>query len=111
MLSASPVLKSPLDYFEQRRTTLSLLENRLVSTQKNIIQRCNDQFLTNAAKLDALSPLKVLTRGYALTQTEDGTVIRSVKQLKTGDNIHIQVSDGSVSASVTQIEENVYGSK
>ena len=111
MLSASPVLKRPLDYFEQRKTTLSLLENRLVSAQKNIIQRCNDQFLTNAAKLDALSPLKVLTRGYALTQTEDGTVIRSVKQLKTGDNIHIQVSDGSVSASVTQIEENVYGSK
>ena len=108
VLSASPVLKSPLDYFEQRGKTLKLLENRLVSAENNIIQHHNKQFLTNASKLDALSPLKVLTRGYALTQTETGNVVRSIHQLKPGDNIQIQVSDGSVSASVTRIEENEY---
>lgn len=107
VLSDSPVLKGPLDYFKQREKSLKLLENRLVSAQSNIIQHHNKQFLTNASKLDALSPLKVLTRGYALTQTEAGNVVRSVHQLKPGDSIQIQVSDGSVSASVTRVEENV----
>ena len=108
MLSDSVVLKSPLDYFDQREKSLKLLENRLVAAENQIIQYHNKQFLTNASKLDALSPLKVLTRGYALTQKGDGTVVRSVNQVKMGDNIQIRVSDGSISASITQIEENVY---
>lgn len=111
MLSESPVLKSPLDYFVQQGKTLSLIENRLVSAQNHIIQFHNKEFLTNAAKLDALSPLKVLTRGYSLTHTTDGNVVRSVHQIKTGDNIQIRVSDGSVTASVTNIEENLNESK
>ena len=111
MLSESPVLKSPLDYFVQQGKTLSLIENRLVSAQNHIIQFHNKEFLTNAAKLDALSPLKVLTRGYSLTHTADGNVVRSVHQIKTGDNIQIRVSDGSVTASVTNIEENLNESK
>ena len=111
MLSESPVLKSPLDYFVQQGKTLSLIENRLVSAQNHIIQFHNKEFLTNAAKLDALSPLKVLTRGYSLTQTADGNVVRSVHQIKPGDSIQIRVSDGSVTASATHIEENLYESK
>ena len=111
MLAASPALQSPLDYFKQRGKSLKLLENRLVSVQDQIIQQHNKLFLTNAAKLDALSPLKVLTRGYALVETQDGSLIRSVKQINAGDDICVKVSDGSVSAFVTRIEENVYESK
>lgn len=108
ILSASSVLKSPLDYLTQREKSLKLIENQLITAENHIIQQHNTQFLTNASKLDALSPLKVLTRGYALTQKEDGNIVRTVHQLKAGDNVRIQVSDGSVSASVTHIEENVY---
>ena len=111
MLSASPVLKSPDDYFEQRKTALKLLENRLVAAESEKVQRSNNLFLSNAAKLDALSPLKVLTRGYSLTQAEDGSVVRSIHQLYPGDKIKIQLSDGIASASVTQTEENQYESK
>ena len=111
MLAASPALHSPLDYFEQRGKSLKLLENRLVSVQQQIIQYHNKLFLTNAAKLDALSPLKVLTRGYALVETQEGSIFRSVKQINTGDHICVKVSDGSVSASVTSVEENFYESK
>ena len=111
MLAASPALQSPLDYFEQRGKSLKLLENRLISAQNQIIQQHNKLFLTNAAKLDALSPLKVLTRGYALVETQEGCLIRSVKQISTGDNICVKLSDGSVSVSVTHVEENMYESK
>ena len=58
------------------------------------------------AKLDAMSPLKVLTRGYAMAQTEEGDVLRSVNQVNAGDQIKITVSDGTLSAAVTDVKEN-----
>lgn len=108
MLSSSPVLKSPFDYFEQQRKSLKLLENRLITTENHIIQQYNKQFIANSAKLDALSPLKVLTRGYSLTQTEEGKLVSSIQHVKPGDNINIRISDGFVSASVTSVEESIY---
>ena len=48
-----------------------------------------------------MSPLKVLTRGYAMAQGEDGAVLRSVSQVEAGDRLHIRVSDGTIHASVT----------
>ena len=111
MLSASPVLQSPMDYFRQRENALKLLESKLVSSQNQMIHKYNDRFLTYAAKLDALSPLKVLTRGYALVQTGEGQVLRSIKQVSPGDNISIKITDGSLSASVTQIKEEAYGTE
>ncbi len=111
ILSASPALQSPFEYLSQKRKTLKLLENRLVAAENQTIHHYNKQFLTNAAKLDALSPLKVLTRGYAMAQSEDGGVIRSVTQIVNGDTIRVRFHDGSVSASVTSVEENMYESK
>jgi exodeoxyribonuclease VII large subunit len=60
-------------------------------------RRSLDQF---AAQLDALSPLKVLGRGYAVAQDEKGKVLKSVKQLKQGTDFTLRVSDGSVDAKV-----------
>ena len=64
-------------------------------------------FIGLTAKLDAMSPMKVLTRGYAMTQTESGEVIRSVAQVATGENIRISLSDGCLNATVTDVKENV----
>ena len=111
MLSASPVLQSPLDYFKQQENALKLLQSRLLSSQNQMIHKHNDRFLTYAAKLDALSPLKVLTRGYALVQTGDGKVLRTVRQISPGDNISIKITDGSLSASVTKVKEEDYGTE
>ena len=57
------------------------------------------------AKLDAMSPLKVLTRGYSVTSNTDGSLIRSVSQLNTGDDVHVRLSDGSLTAKITEIKE------
>jgi exodeoxyribonuclease VII large subunit len=111
MLSASPALQSPFEYISQKGKALKLLENRLVAAENQTIHHNSKKFLTNAAKLDALSPLKVLTRGYAMAQSEDGDVIRSATQVTNGDIIRVRFHDGSVSASVTTVEENMYESK
>lgn len=106
MLSSSPALQSPDVYLIQRGKTLDLLSGRLLAAQNRAISRHNEQYLTLTAKLDALSPLKVLTRGYAMVQGEEGSVVRSVKQAKPGDNLDITLQDGSVTATVTQVKEN-----
>jgi len=106
MLSESPALQSPQGYLEQRSKSVELLRNRLTAAQSTVLNRHNQHYLTLAAKLDALSPLKVLTRGYAMVQDTGGEVIRSVKQTATGSKIEITLRDGTVSATVTQIKES-----
>lgn len=106
LLSAHPALQSPVGYLEQRRKSLELLKNRLVSSQAQGIHRAKNRYIGVTAKLDAMSPLKVLTRGYAMAQTEEGSVLKSVSQVNPSDNIKISISDGTLSAAVTEVKEN-----
>lgn len=104
VLSGSPALQSPTGYLEQRRKSLELLQNRLVSAETRTVERKNRQFIELTSKLDAMSPLKVLTRGYALVRREDGMVLKSVRQIEPGDRIKVSLSDGSLTAAVTEKE-------
>ena len=106
VLSNSAALQSPMGYLQQRQKSLELLQNRLTAAQNQCISRSNQRYIALTAKLDAMSPLKVLTRGYAMAQTGDGTVVRSVSQVKSGDQIGISFSDGKISATVTNVKEN-----
>lgn len=106
ILSSSPALQSPDAYLQQRYKNLELLQNRLTSAQNQCISRNNQRFIALTAKLDAMSPLKVLSRGYSMAQTGEGTVISSVNQVQCGDQIDISFSDGKVAATVTDVKEN-----
>ena len=106
VLAASPALQSPENYLQQRRKALSHLQSRLLSLQLQNINRYRNRYISSTAKLDAMSPLKVLTRGYSMTQANNGEIIRSVNQLTPGDQVRITVSDGTALASVISKEEN-----
>ena len=106
VLSASPALKSPTGYLEQKQKTLELLKNRLISAQNQNINRKSARYVALTAKLDAMSPLKVLTRGYAMAQTEDGDVLRSVEQVDLGQRMTVSLNDGTISATVMDKKEN-----
>ena len=105
MLARSPALQSPTGYIEQREKNLELLKNRLISAQNRNITQKNQRYIAAVSKLDAMSPLKVMTRGYSMAQTETGTVIRSVSQVELGERIRISFSDGRISATVMNKEE------
>ena len=105
MLARSPALQSPTGYIEQREKNLELLKNRLISAQNRNITQKNQRYIAAVSKLDAMSPLKVLTRGYSMAQTDTGTVIRSVSQVELGERIRISFSDGRISATVMNKEE------
>ena len=106
ILSQSPSLMSPVQYILQRRNALELLRGRVFTAQNRVIQNHKQKFIAATAKLDAMSPLKVLTRGYAMVQDENNTVIRSVQQIAVGETLHVSLSDGVVTTTVTEMKEN-----
>jgi len=106
VLSKHPALQSPDGYLRKKEQELELLKNRLVSAENQIISRSNQRYIALTSKLDAMSPLKVLTRGYSMTQTEFEDVIRSVSQVELGQRIYVSLSDGKLSATVMDKKEN-----
>ena len=95
-----PVLKSPLASFEGKKQNLELLRNRLVAAQSGRISAQRQRFVAQVGKLDAMSPMKVLTRGYAMVAKDDGTIVRSVRDVKPREPIAVRVSDGTIVATV-----------
>lgn len=105
VLSASQALRSPTGYLEQRSQSVELLKNRMVAAQNQNITRARQRFIAQISKLEAMSPLKVLTRGYSMAQTQRGEVVRSINQVELGERIRIRLSDGTISATVMNKEE------
>ena len=102
VLRASPTLQSPDMYIHQRRRELLILRERMIGLEKDIVGKSHRRYLTCVAKLDAMSPLKVMTRGYAITQREDQKIIRSVNDVKPGDRIIVRVIDGEITAATVK---------
>lgn len=105
VLSRSAVLQSPMGYIDQRVKDLQLLKSRMTASQNQAIARCNERCISLAATLDAMSPLKVLSRGYAMAQNVQGNVIRKAEQITVGETLQLQFFDGKVLATVTEKEE------
>ena len=111
MLAQSNCLQSPEAYLRQRSDALQSMRNRLVAAQEKIVHFHRQRFISHAAKLDAMSPLKVISRGYSLAQTDNGALLRSVRQVQPGDCITISLSDGKIDAAVSQVKEIGYESE
>lgn len=106
ILAQSQSLRSPDQYLLDRKKSLNLLSGKLVSAQSDLLHRYKQRFVADTAKLDAMSPLKVLARGYSMAKTEDGKILRSVKQINPGDQFSLQVNDGTIDAVAVQLKEN-----
>ncbi len=98
--SRKQVLQNPLIKINERQmlldSTFRIFENALMSSleeKKTALSVC-------ASRLEGLSPLGVLGRGFSVTKKADGTVVRSVDNVKSGDDISVTVSDGKLNAVV-----------
>ena len=102
------VLSSPYGYLNERRMLLSLLTQRLESATRRQTDDKRRRYAATAARLDALSPLKVLSRGYSMI-SDGETVIKSAKGLRLGQSLRVTFSDGSADCAVqgVQIKESV----
>ena len=106
LLSEASVLQRPDVYIVKQKDRLLGLKKQLAAAQSNIVSRYRQRFLTDTAKLDAMSPLKVLTRGYAMVESEEGMVVRSVRQLTAGSQVSIRLSDGTFDANIIHVKED-----
>lgn len=110
-LAASPALRSPESYLRERGKSLLLLKNRLISSYTHGNEKRRQRFIGLTAKLDGMSPLKVLTRGYAMVERPGGELLRSVRQSAEGERITVLLQDGSLDALVTEVKENLHESE
>ncbi len=121
------VLQSPGNYLADRRQTLDGLTEKLAGTmaqrltkeavrlslcqqqlghaQAKVLSDQRKRLDTAAARLDAMSPLKVLSRGYSITENDRGIAVVSAKTLKPGDHITVRFHRGSILAQVEQVRE------
>lgn len=104
-LAKKRVLTEPTAYLEDRRQDIDHLTHRLCAGMRAVTDGEGRRFGALAASLDALSPLKVLGRGYALAQTADGTVLRSAGQVETGETVHLRLAEGGLVCQVKEKEK------
>ena len=93
-------LQDPMNYVDDRRMELDRQRERLAAGLTAALGGTRQRFGSLAAKLDALSPLKVLGRGYAIPRKADGAVVRSVSDVSPGDGLMLRVADGELSCQV-----------
>lgn len=103
-----PVMQGPKEYFNERRMYLASLEDELVSNQNLFLERRRRQHAGLAAQLDALSPLKVLSRGYSMVSGPKG-VIKSVENISPGDGVTVVFSDGRGVCTVNEVIKDPLG--
>ena len=104
-LAQKRVLTDPTALIADKGMQLDHLQHRLAAAMRAVTDRESGRFAALAASLDALSPLRVLGRGYALAQTEDGTVLRSAAQTAVGERIRVRLAQGQLVCDVAETKE------
>ena len=100
------VLTDPAATLDNRRLELDRSRERLCTAQIQRLGKCRQDFVSLAAALEAMSPLRVLTRGYSIASDTDGNCLRSISQIGVGDKIHLRLSDGSADCRVENVKRS-----
>ncbi|PVX42879.1 exodeoxyribonuclease VII large subunit [Pasteurella langaaensis DSM 22999] len=97
--------KNPLPFRVQKQAqSVEQLNVRLELALKNHLSVRQHQLANLCGKLDGLSPLKVLSRGYSIAQNAQGQALISVSQTKSGERLHTRVTDGVIISQVVEIQ-------
>ena len=102
-LCAKRVLNDPTVYIDNRRLELDFRGERLLAAAERQLAAKRTGFEKRAAALDAMSPLRVLSRGYSLTENRQGALVRSVDELSPGDTVAVRLQDGRLDCRVEHI--------
>lgn len=102
-LSNESILANYNDFFDNKNDVLVSLKKELSDAFENKLSRCKYDLGILSGKLDALSPLSVLARGYAAVKTKDNKIIKSKADIKINDKINIKFIDGSAVCTVDEV--------
>ncbi len=111
-IEKSGALKDPLVKINESRRELVYLSEKLSNTAENIINTNRATVSAISGKLDALSPLKVLSRGYSFAINSENRIVTKPTDVQIGESFSLELLTGSVKAMVTDINEvEKYGTK
>jgi len=99
-LSGRRVLQSPKNYIDDKRILVDRGAERMVSAMQRKMYKSRERYAAIAAALDAMSPLKVLGRGYAIAHRTDGTVIKQASDVSSGDRIKVRFQKDEINCNV-----------
>ena len=103
-MTGRPVFTRPLDMVRQRQQYLDNLTRLLVAAGKNSFERHQNRLSLLVSRLDTLSPLKILARGYSVSRRLPGKeLIKSISDIKPGDRLETIIPDGKVVSLVEEI--------
>lgn len=103
-LASCPQMQSQMRLIDDRRMAILNLDREMENLVKSLMERKKSSLLQGAAKLDALSPLAVLGRGYSALFNEKGETIHKNEQIKAGDKVIVRLSDGTAKAEILEVE-------
>ena len=99
------VLTDPGVYLDNRRMDMDRARDRLLAASERQLAAKRQSFVKLGAALDAMSPLRVLSRGYTVSSDREGKVLKSVRDLRAGQEISVRFSDGLADCRVESITE------
>ena len=102
-LQSARVLQNPKNYLEDRRLLLDFQQNKLTAAMRQLVLKKQQDFVARRTALEAMSPLKVLSRGYAMTRDSAGRVVTDAAALKPSEIITVTLRNGEVDAAVREI--------
>ena len=105
LLASSRAMRAPAAVIAEKQMRIDELAVRMHNAMDKQMQSRAQGLAANIGRLEALSPLAVLSRGYAVTYREDGELVTSVEPIKEGQGITVRYKDGSVDARVTSIKK------
>ena len=103
-LTSRPVISQPLEPLRQAAMDLDFLEKSIHRTAEQQIARHQLELASLADRLNSISPLQVLARGYSLTTNSAGNLISACKSVDLGDTIQTQIADGMITSQVKTIQ-------
>ena len=92
--------QSPDKKLSQASHQLMQIQTRLEQAMQHKLQHAQNSLALQASRLDSVSPLNVLARGYSITKTPQGKVVKSVDHIKTGDVLITELADGAIKSTV-----------
>ena len=102
-ISSSKVLRDKTELIRTRQIDMDMLSNRLNSAYKTIVMKNKNDYISLSSRLDSLSPLKVLSRGFTVVIKEKN-MITTAKELYMGDEIRVRFADGTAKCTVNEME-------
>ena len=104
-LASKRVMTDQLAYVQDKRMALIHVQQRLGDLADGQLARKRQSFAALAASLDAMSPLKVLGRGYAMVQNDAGQILKSCRDVTAGERVSVTLGEGGFSATVEEVRK------